>query len=159
MARLLDKLLGRRSSIESLATGSDRDAFLRQLGMTDIFVIAAFQSDGLDPSAVTADELLAEIEAAAKDLSEREEGFLPFVYEREGRLRLPFFTADDHAQTFVGEYCKERNRVFPIQLLGVKGSVLVQLLPSCDDLVMNDGTCAEYVLPQADVVALRQIWG
>ncbi len=117
MAGLLRKLFGSRPTVEQLASGGDREAFLRALGETDIFVIAAMEGDGLDPSAMTKEQLLAEIERAAKDLNERQDGFAPFVYERNGRRRLPFFTSNDHAQTFVGEYSKERNRVYPFQLL------------------------------------------
>jgi hypothetical protein len=159
MAGLLRKLFGSRPTVEQLASGGDREAFLRALGETDIFVIAAIEGDGLDPSAMTKEQLLAEIERAAKDLNERQDGFAPFVYERNGRRRLPFFTSNDHAQTFVGEYSKERNRVYPFQLLGVKGSLLAQLLPSCDNLAMNDRTEAEVVLSEADVSAMQRMWG
>ena len=58
---------------------------------------------------------------------------------------LPFFTSHDHAQTFVGEYTKERNRVYPFQMLGVKGSLLAQMLPATDILVMNDRSADEIV--------------
>jgi hypothetical protein len=149
MAGFLRKLFGKPSAIEQLARGGDRDAFLRQLGDTVIFVIGAVEGDGLDASTMTQEQLLAEIERAAKDLSERQDGFAPFVYERNGRRRIPFFTSQAHAETFVGEYSKERNRFYPFQLLGIKGSLLAQLLPACDDLVMNDSTDAEVVLSEA----------
>src|SRR5687767_14718867 len=138
MTNFLRKLFGKAARLERLAREGDRDAFLRQLGESDIFVIAAMEGDGLDPSTMTEAQLLAEIERAVKDSNERQDGFAPFVYERDGRRRLPFFTSNDHAQTFVGEYSKERNRVHPFQLLGVRGSLLARLLPACDLLVMND---------------------
>ena len=159
MAGFLRKLFRKAPAIEQLARGTDRESFVRQLGESDIFIIAAIEGDGLDPSAMTKEQLLAEIERAAKDLNDRQDGFAPFVYERNGRRRLPFFTTNDHAQTFVGEYSKERNRVYPFQSLGVKGSLLAQLLPACDDLVMNDRSEAEVVLPEADVAAMRRMWG
>jgi hypothetical protein len=106
---------------------------------------------------MTQEQLLAEIERAARDLNEREDGFAPFVYERAGRRRLPFFTSNDHAQTFVGEYSKEHDRVYPFQMLGGSGSVLAQLLPACDDLVMNDRSPDEHVLSPADSDAIRRI--
>src|SRR5256885_1756859 len=117
MAGFLRKLFGKASASPT----SDRGAFLRQLGAQDIFVIAAMQGDGIDPKGMTKEQLLAEIERSAKDLSERQ-GFEPFVYDKDGQRRLPFFTSNDYAQTFVGEYSKERNLVYPFQLLGVKGS-------------------------------------
>lgn len=159
MAGFLRKLFGGRPTVEQLARRGDREAFLRALGESDVFVIAAIEGDGLDPSSMTKEQLLAEIERAAKDLNERQDGFAPFVYERNGRRRLPFFTTNDHAQTFVGDYSKERNRVYPFQLLGVKGSLLAQLLPACDDLAMNDRTEAEVVLPETDVSAMQRMWG
>ena len=97
------------------------------------------------------------MERAAKDLSEDRDRE-PFVYERNGQRRLPFFTSIDYAQTFVGEYSKERNRTYAFQFLGVKGSLLVRLLPTCDVLVMNDRSADEVVLSDDDATALRRIW-
>ena len=137
---------------------SGLDAFLRQLGEQDIFIIAAMQGDGIDPKGMTKEQLFAEIERAAKDLSE-DKYPETFVYERNGQRRLPFFTSNDYAQTFVGEYSKERNRVYPVQLLGVKGSLLAQVLPACDVLVMNDRSADEVELSEDDAAAIRQMWG
>src|SRR5688572_14724826 len=101
MGSFLRNLFGKSPTIVQLARGGgDRDAFLRTLGESDIFIIAAIEGDGLDPSSLTTEQLLAEIERAAKDLSERQEGFWPFVYEWNGRRRLPFFTSNAHAETF-----------------------------------------------------------
>jgi hypothetical protein len=88
MAGFLRKLLGKRPVTEQLARRGDRDAFVRALGEADIFVFAAIEGDGLDPSTLTREQLLAEIERAATDLNERQDGFAPFVYERNGRRRL-----------------------------------------------------------------------
>jgi hypothetical protein len=158
MAGFLRKLFGKSRASQPASPMADRDAFLRQLGEQDIFIIAAMQGDGIDPDGMTKEQLLAEIERAAKDLSERG-GFEPFVYDRDGRRRLPFFTSNDHAQTFVGEYSKERNRVYPVQLLGVKGSLLGQVLPACDVLVMNDRNVDEVELSNDDAAAIRRMWG
>ncbi|MEA2559350.1 MAG: hypothetical protein QOH06_854 [Acidobacteriota bacterium] len=159
MASFLRKLFGKPPAIEQLARRGDREAFLRTLGEADIFVIAAIEGDGLDASTMTKEQLLAEIERAAKDLNERQDGFAPFVYERNGRRRLPFFTSNAHAETFVGKYSKERNRVYPFQLLRVKGALLAQLMPACDDLAMDDRTEAEVVLSEPDMAAMRRMWG
>src|SRR5688500_16580761 len=104
MASFLRKLFGKPPAIEQLARGGDREAFLRTLGEVNVFVIAAIEGDGLDPSTMTQEQLLAEIERAAKDLNERQEGFAPLVYERYGRRRLPFFTSSARVETFVGAY-------------------------------------------------------
>ena len=158
MAGFLRKLFGKSPASQRASPTADRDAFLRQLGEQDIFVIAAMQGDGIDPKGMTKEQLLAEIERAAKDLSE-DKAREPFVYEKNGQRRLPFFTSNDCAQTFVGEYVKERNRCYPFQLLGVKGSLLAQLLPACDVLVMNDRSADEVELSDDDAEAIRRMWG
>ncbi|MFO0918548.1 MAG: hypothetical protein U0872_09570 [Planctomycetaceae bacterium] len=158
MVGFLRNLFGKPSTVEQLAQSGDREAFFRKLGDSDIFVIAATEGDGLDPSNMTEEQFLAEIERAAKELNERQEGFAPFVYDRNGRRRLPFFTSNTYAQVFAGEYAKERNRVYPFQLLGVQGALLVQLLPACDELVMNDRTKMEFTLSDADVAVMKEMW-
>lgn len=88
--------------------------------------------------------------AAGRGGEVRQDGFAPFVYEQEGRRRLPF------AQAFVSESSKERNRVYPFQSLGVRGSLLAQLLPACDLLVMNDRSPDEVVLSGSDSAARQR---
>ena len=156
MAGFLRKLFGKPPALETASPTGDRDAFLRRLGEQGIFIIAAMQGDGIDPNGMTKEQLLAEIERAAKDLSE-DKAREPFVYERNGRRRLPFFTSNDYAQTFVGEYSKERNRVYPFELLAVKGSLLAHVLPACDVLVMNDRSADEVELSEDDAAAIRRI--
>jgi hypothetical protein len=48
MAGFFSKLFGKRSSLKELARGADREAFVRRLAESDIFIIAAFEGDGLD---------------------------------------------------------------------------------------------------------------
>ena len=158
MAGFLRKLFGKTPASQRPSPPADRDAFLRQLGEQDIFIIAAMQGDGIDPKGLNREQLLAEIERAANDLSD-DKPCEPFVYERSGQRRLPFFTSNDYAQTFVGEYSKERNRVYPFQLLGVKGSLLAQVMPACDVLVMNDRSADEVELSDDDAAAIRRMWG
>jgi hypothetical protein len=150
MFQALAKLFGKRDRLSALSRQADRTGFIHALIEADVTVLPALQSEGLDAATFTQEELLAEIEKAAKDLNERD-SFEPFVY-RSGETRcLPFFSTSEHAQTFCGEYSKERNRVFPFQTLGVRGSVLVSLLPGCDALVLNPRSADEYVLSQADM--------
>jgi hypothetical protein len=158
MAGFFRKLFGKSPASQSALPTADRNAFFRQLGEQDIFVIAAMQGDGIDPHGMTTEQLLAEIERAAKDLSE-DKAREPFVYEKEGQRRLPFFTSNDCAQTFVGGYSKERDRVYPFQLLGVKGPLLAQILLACDVLVMNDRSADEVELSDDDAAAIRRMWG
>jgi len=158
MFSALNNLFGRYKTTVASAPAADREAFLRQIGASSIFVIAAMQGDGIDPRGMTKEQLLAEIQRAAKDLSERQ-GFAPFVYEADGHRRLPFFTSNDHAKAFCGEYSKQRNRVYPFQLLGVKGTLLAKMLSACDLLVMNDRSPDEVVLSKDDMTAIQRMWG
>src|SRR5205823_2967495 len=117
----------KRDRLSALIRQSDRQAFVRALIEADVTVLAALQSDGLDVATFTQEALLAEIERAAKHLSERD-SFEPFLYRSGDTRCLPFFSTADHAETFCGDYSKERNRVFPFQTLTVRGSVLASLL-------------------------------
>jgi hypothetical protein len=158
MAGFLRKLFGKPPAPQSASSTADRDEFLRQLGNQDIFIMAAMQGDGIDPNGLTKEQLLAEIRRVAQDLNERQ-GFEPFVYERDRQRRLPFFTSNDHAQTFVGAYSKERDRCYSFQMLGIKGSLLARVVPACDVLVMNDRSPDEVELSDDDAAAIRQLWG
>jgi hypothetical protein len=159
----LGKLFGRRDdgggALARLARGRDRARFLQRIGQADVQVIAAPVGEGLDPHAMTREQLLAEVERAAKDLSERTDGFAPFVFEREGRRRIPFFTSDARAQAFVAEYSRERDRVYPFQLLTVRGVLLARLAPACDEFAMNDRSPDEVILGDADRAAMLRAWG
>ena len=155
MFRTLAKLFGKRDRLSALSRQSDRRCFIRAVVQADVTVLAALQSDGLDAASFTQEELLAEIEKAAKDLSERT-SIEPFLYRNGETQCLPFFSTADHAQTFCGEYSKERHRVFPFQTLVVRGSVLVSLIHGCDALVLNAKSADEYVLSETDMTLLGE---
>ena len=90
---------------------------------------------------------LDDIDAALASLSELRE-------KPAGTIRV---TTSEHAQAFVGEYSRRRNRVYPFQLLTVKGSLLAKLWPACDVLVMNDRSADEVELADDDVATLRRM--
>lgn len=136
---------------------SDRDAFLRQLADADIFILAAMQSEGIDPNGMTKEQLLEEIRRGVEDLDTRE-AFAPFVYDFNEERRLPFFMSEAHAHKFIGKYSMLHNRVYPFQMLGIKGALLLQALSACDALVMNDGSEDEVVFSSDDMQAARRIW-
>jgi hypothetical protein len=148
----LRKLFAKRAPPQSA-----REIFLAKLRDADVFIIARMQGDGIDPKSLTKEQLLSEIRLAAKDLNERQ-SFQPFIYDADGGRRAPFFMTNDHAQKFCGEYSKERNRVYPFQLLGVKGSLLATLIPACDFLVANDRSVDEIVFPVAEIAAAKRMW-
>jgi hypothetical protein len=122
--------------------------WLRKLGESDIFVLSATVSEGIDAKTITQDQLLAEIrEAIERDKENQKRGYGVFIYTSEGKRRLPFFTSNKHVETFCGEYSKERNRVYPFMWLQTKGTFLAKIIPSsCDLIVMNDKSKDERVL-------------
>ena len=137
------------------------EAWLRQLGETSIFVISATLSEGIDASTLTKEQLLAEIrQALERDRENQQKGYRLFIYDSAGQCRLPFFTSNDHAQKFCGEYSKERNRCFPFMVLQTKGDFLGRVVPaSCDVVVMNDKCDDERVLTEAEMSAALRLWG
>jgi hypothetical protein len=88
-------------------------AWLQQFGAADIYAISATASDGIDASNLTQDQLLAEIrQALERDQENRKKGYNLFTYSASDQRRLPFFTDNDHAQKFCGEYSKEKTVYF-----------------------------------------------
>src|SRR5690349_20161420 len=87
------------------------DEFLRQLGSSEIFVIAATSTEGIDARTMTQDQLLAEMrKELERDRENQEKVYALSIYKTaEGQRRLPFFTSNDHAKEFCAEYSKERN--------------------------------------------------
>jgi hypothetical protein len=155
-------MLNRIRSIFGLSSTPPEDvSWLRQLGDTDIFVIAAMDTDGIDASTLTKEQLLAQIRGALeRNRQARREGYALFVYSATQDRRLPFFTSNDHAQRFYGEFSKARNRVFPFMVLQTKGSFLGKIVPgSCDVVVMNDHNPDERPLTPHEMAAARQMWG
>jgi hypothetical protein len=137
------------------------EAFLRELADLDIFVIAGTQGEGIDAGTMTKEQLLTEIRRALeRDRENQQKGYTLFVYSVAGKRRLPFFTSNEHAQRFCGEYSKVRKRVFPFTVLQVKGTFLGKVAPSsCDVVVLNDKSSNERVLSDVEMTAARRMWG
>jgi hypothetical protein len=155
MFNLLRRLVGRRDALVDAGRRTSGADFVRAVVSADVFVIAAMQSEGLDAATFTQEQLLVELERVVRDLNDREGGFEVFVYERDGASRLPFFSSQEHCQTFCGEYSKRAGRVFPFQLLGVKGSVIAPFSKSFHLLVLNDWTPDERPLSDEEMQLLR----
>ena len=152
------RLFGNSDTPAPASSTQSAELLLRQLGQLQIYIIAEMQSEGIDPAGLTKEQLLEEIGRAAKDLNERQ-SFRPFIYEAaDGQRRLPFFTDMQHAEVFVGEYSKQKNRVFPFQMLGIKGSLLGQMIPACDVLVMDDQSPDEIEFAGDDLEVARNAW-
>ncbi|MCI0334292.1 MAG: hypothetical protein L0228_13820 [Planctomycetes bacterium] len=143
MRNFLRRLIGSGDPLADAGRRHCGEAFVHAVEAADIFVLAAMQSEGLDAATFTQEQLLAEIERSARDLSERQDGFEPFVYRRDGVSCLPFFSSQEHCEVFCGEYSKLRNRVLPFQVLGIKGSVLAVCSSSVERLILNDWTADE----------------
>jgi len=158
MLKLLHAIF--KSSNANPAAPPEGDDFLREIASKPILVISATVSEGIDASAMTQDQLLAEIRKALERDKENQKGYGLFVYTVNGQRRLPFFTSNEHAQKFCGEYSKERNRVFPFMVLEANGTFLGKIVPSSYDLVvMNDKSEDERVLSPEELAAARRMWG
>lgn len=129
--------------------------FAAAIAGADIIVIGELQSDGIDPTEMTGEQLLAEVERAAKALSERTE-FRLFMYERDGVLCLPFFSSTKHCDAFCGEFSKRRNRVFPFEVYTVSGDTIAGRHLDADVLVLNDGTSDARLLSAEEREALEE---
>jgi hypothetical protein len=137
---ILKKLFERK--IDEADPGSEQPS-LRDM---DIFIFAAIDGDGIAAGELTQENLIEQIRKGAESLGKRE-SFAPFIYEAKGQRRLPFFTSQNYAEIFAGEYSRQHDRVYPFQLLGVKGAVLIDCLGACDVLVMNDSASDEVEIP------------
>jgi hypothetical protein len=93
---------------------------------------------GVDPG-VSQEQLLAIIREAARDLSQSQ-GFTPFSYSGRGGRRLPLFTSEERARTFVEAYVQEIGRIMPFQVLTAETSVLPKLAVACNVMVVDDRT-------------------
>ena len=158
MLNLLRKLIGRRDPLAEAGRRTSGAEFARAVEAADVFVIAAMQSEGLDPNTLTQEQLLAEIERVAQDLSDRQGGFEVFIYERDGASCIPFFSSQDYCQTFCCEYMKRANRVFPFQILGVKGRTIATCSRGVNRLVLNDWSPNERLLSDEEMRFLRESW-
>jgi hypothetical protein len=157
MLDLLWKLVGRK---KSSASDESRAAFIRELGKTELFFLRALHGDGIPTNELTKERLLAEFRRemeAARD----KEGFRTFVYERNGNRVLPFFTSEEKAQMFCGEYSKQQNRVYPFQVVSISPIttpvVVMVLLVNGDVLILNDRCPDESVISTSDKARMR-LW-
>ena len=157
MLNVFRKLVARRDPLVAAGRRNTGADFVRAVGAADVLVIAAMQSEGLDAATYTPEQLLAELERAARDLNDRADGFEVFVYHRDGRSCLPFFSSQEHCKIFCGEYSKRANRVFPFQVLGVKGSVVAACAKNIESAVLNDWTPDERPLSDAEMRLLQEI--
>lgn len=139
-----------------------RSPFLQQLGVSNIYIIAATDSEGIEGGATTPEQLLSEVRGELKhDEARQKAGYHPFIYTDNGeRRRLPFFTDQEHLIVFCKKFFAERKRIFPLMSLEVNGSVLFgKLAPmDFDMIVMNDKNPDERTLTSDEVVEARRMW-
>jgi hypothetical protein len=148
--RKLTEWFGGRDGLTRAAHGADREAFagaFRQATVRCLSVPEAFV-EGL-PMDAPPEALLAYIDEAARDLSQRD-AFEPFRYVVDGRRRLPVFSSSDLAAEFAKWYATTRQRIVPLQVLTLSGTALVPLFAPDDVVVLNDRTKHEYVLSPED---------
>ena len=153
MLAAVRKLLGIEDQLTRLAEKPDAARFAIALCKSPIRILAAMEHPGIDPSQITEAKLIEMLRGAAASLSQ-DKDFLPFVYTDHGRRKLPFFSTPDRVESFIGEYSKRQNRVFPFQVLGVQGSVLARVCPACDVLVLNPYSAKSIELSTTQTTAL-----
>jgi hypothetical protein len=100
---------------------------------------------------MTKDELLAVIEAAAKDLNDKETGFQPFTYNKSDVTVLPVFSSQQYAKEFIQVYVPRVNKIIPFQVLTVRGYHLVSSFVAVESVVLNDESKHQYELSSADI--------
>lgn len=147
-----------RDRLSRLSKGGDPRAFVRALGESEILLFAAMNGEGLDPATLTPEVMLAFTESAMMAMNEGD-AFEPFVYDAEEATRLPFFSISRHAETFIGEYSKERGRVFLFRVVGHPGHMLARMALYVEQLVLNDKNKIAHPLTQDEVALLFELWG
>jgi hypothetical protein len=158
MLKLLKSLFTPSDPLVAAGEKADIDAFVRAIVSANVHVLAAIDGEGIDPTA-SPEEVLAEIERAARDLSDHEKCFEVFVYEREGASCVPFFSSLRHCEAFCAAYSKFHHRMFPFKVLGVKGSVVAAAAANVENLIMNDWTPEERPLSADEKNLLTRIAG
>ncbi len=153
----LSRLFGARDPLLRLAQGADRRAFVRALGESDVTMLGALTHPGLPADGLTPEAVLAMTEEACKKLSDAEK-IEPFTYGRDGRECLPVFRTSDRAQAFVGAYSKEKNRVFPFQVITLLGRSIVDPIAGCDRVILNDGSEDACELSSEDRKLFVEMW-
>ncbi len=159
---MLDRVrrwLGSPDALIRAARGPDRRVFVKLFCRSPIRCICLPKrfAEGL-PANASREEILAQIEAAARDLSERE-SFSPFSYLREGQRRMPLFTSEELAADFAKAYALDVQCIVPLQVLAVDGVAVVPSFKDCDVVVLNDRTSQEYVLSVDDMALLKGATG
>jgi len=155
----LTSLFGIRDGVTRAAQGGDRARFAEQFACSTLYFLCLPErfAAGL-PASATQQEILAQIEQAATDLSQSQ-GFQPFVYLSEGQRRLPVFSSNDLVAEFAKWYALHTQRIIPLQALGVDGATIVPAFKDCDVVVLNDRTKHEYVLSATDVELVTRAGG
>ena len=157
MRHFFQSLFGSSDRLSDVGKRSPGEAFVNAITAADVYIIAAMQSDGLNAETFTKEELLAEVERAARDLHERRSGFEPFVYQRDGVRCLPFFSTQGLCEVFCGKYSKRRNRVFPFQVLKIKGIGVAQCSSAADRIILNDSTPHERLLSDEEKRIMEEL--
>ena len=147
---------GGQDAVTRAAHGADRQAFANAFAQATLHCLSVPERfvEGL-PLDAPQEALLAYIDEAAKDLSQRD-AFEPFRYVDAGRRRLPVFSSGDLAAEFARWYASTRQRIVPLQALSLTAAALVPTFAHDDVVVLNDRTKHEYVLSPEDRALLAR---
>jgi hypothetical protein len=146
-----------RDPLTRLSRGPDRRAFAEAFGRSEVLFLSIPLAEGLDPSSLTPEALLAHVEKAAQAISEESE-IRPFTYPAGGMDCLPIFTSQGLAEQFVGEYVREINLILPFSVLTVEGTVIIPAVLASGRVVLNDRTKDRYELTDEDRALIKEVW-
>jgi hypothetical protein len=150
----LRSLFGDLPEERTLEPSAEEQARIKRLPHTELFLLAALEGFGLDPATLTREQLLAEVERAARSFRacERHD---PFVYRLGEQRRLPVFTNEERMHRFTARFCKESGRIYPFQHFSAPGSALTRWLVHCDAVVVDDASPDELVVAGPALEPLR----
>lgn len=145
MPGFLSRLFRSKHPLKGLCSGDKVHEFVEALNSIEVVMIGAPHSEGLAFECATEQAVLAEIESAARSMSDRT-SFSPFRYHDRGSKYLPFFTTMDAAEVFCGAYCGRENRLFQFPAFVLSGAVVGRLITADVVIIMDPQSDEELVL-------------
>lgn len=100
-----------QDDLTKAAHGADREPFAQLFVQSSLYFLAVPErfAPGL-PAEASREQILAQVEEAARDLSETHD-FQPFSYDDDGRCRMPVFSSEELASQFAQWYATRTRRL------------------------------------------------
>jgi hypothetical protein len=135
--------------------------FIETFKDVPVYAIAATESEGIDSSSLSKEQLHAEIQRQIeRDREGRQSGSKFFIYTVGQQRHLPFFTSAENAKLFCDDYSREQGKIFPFRVLQTKGKFLGTIDPdSAHVVIMNDRCPGERALTARELARAQRLWG